>query len=296
VTTADAIFVECQEIARGAINHSWPDPTRNSDSYYDLSITPPAWAIGLTPRLNTGRMLFYGVELKETPAPPVAAASVPTPSVTSGNLICCYGDSTVRGLTTNGRWDGPKPGADGTVQGVVEMPWPAGLQALLRDQGVDVTVENWSVSGTTCTNWLNGTGGVPRSWQAEMTGSTAALSILCLGINDAPTELAQGYPQMLSIAKAAGRALLVVTPNQILTGYGGVDSRAATIIAAASQYGFPIADVFAYTNTLPDWARVLSYSVVIEGYWSGIHPTQPGYDLIAGLIAPIAAGIVKPAL
>jgi len=213
----------------------------------------------------------------------------------AAKLVRCYGDSTVRGWTTNGRADGSKPGADGTVQGVVDMPWPAGLQALLTDAGLDVSVENHGVNGTTATNWLNGTGGVPMPWAAEMNLSGADLSLLCLGINDAPTELAQVYPQLLATAKSAGRSLLVVTPNQILTGYGGVDSRAATIIAAAAQFGFPIADVFAYTNTLPDWASLLSYSVIIEGYWSGIHPTQAGYDLIASLIAPVAKGLLAGA-
>ena len=67
VTTDDPIFAECLQIAHDAVNHAYPDPSRNSDSYYDLSIPAPSWARGLSPRLESGNMRFFGVELAEPP-------------------------------------------------------------------------------------------------------------------------------------------------------------------------------------------------------------------------------------
>jgi len=117
--------------------------------------TPPANSI-LSPRIGPIHLLGHA---KATTGPV---------------LISMYGDSTMQGWT--------KETGVGTLS---PRNVPAELQAFLTAGGYSATVTNLGTFGTTTGNLLNGTNGVPRSWIAEMTSSTAQIVVINEGLNDA---------------------------------------------------------------------------------------------------------------
>ena len=209
--------------------------------------------------------------------------------------IACYGDSTCYGWTTNGEAGGPKPGADGTVQNQVAMPAPLGLQTLLQMTDPTVTVLNNGHVGTTCADYLNATNGVPQPWSAEMAATPAQWVLIILGINDEPDELAANYPTLVSIAQAAGKRVIIQTPNALdipASILAKVENERAIYAANPNSI---LVDFHAYTTDMGGaWHDLLSYSD-INGKWDGIHPTQAGYDLMASVerdvLVPIISGM-----
>jgi lysophospholipase L1-like esterase len=198
--------------------------------------------------------------------------------------IACYGDSTCYGWTTNGLASGPQPGADGTVQNQVAMPMPDGLQALLRITDPTAIVANNGHVGTTCADYLNATNGVPLPWMAEMQMSRSALVLILLGINDEPDELATNYLRLVAIAQAAGKRVIIQTPNALDIATS-ITPKVETIRAiAAHNPNAILVDFYAYTTAMADaWHDLLSYSE-LNGRWDGVHPTQAGYDLMASVV------------
>ena len=200
--------------------------------------------------------------------------------------IAAYGDSTIYGLTYDGDVGGPTPARPGTTGSRVLMPAPDALQTLLALAIPDITVTNNGVSGTTCADWLAGTTGVPMPWAQEMKGSTADWVLICLGINDDPTTFKAAYEQMVVIAQAAGHRVIIQTPNAVDASWAtpAEDAKAADIRDVADAYPTAVrVDFYAYTQALGDeWKAQLSYSELF-GVWSGIHPTQVGYDTMAAV-------------
>lgn len=200
--------------------------------------------------------------------------------------IACYGDSTMFGWTTNGRVGGPQPYADGTVQNQVTTPAPQGLQALLLTSHPSVTVQNLGHVGTTCTDYLNGNpaSNVPQPWAAEMQLSRAHWVLILLGINDDPDELAENYPKLVAIAQAAGKRVIIQTPNACDSTVIDLTQRVGNEreIHAANP-GSILVDFYRYTQTMnKGWHDQLSYSTMFKVQeWAGVHPTQTGYDTMA---------------
>jgi lysophospholipase L1-like esterase len=212
--------------------------------------------------------------------------------------IACFGDSTCFGWTTNGRADGPQPGADGTVQNRVDMPAPDALQTLLQMTYPTVTVVNYGSVGTTCADWLNATNGVTQRWSQEMATNNAAFVLIILGINDEPDELAANYPQLVDIAQAAGKRVIIQTPNMIDSTLVDLTSKVETERAIhAANPGSILVDFYAYTLAMgAAWHDQLSYSIMFKAQaWTGIHPTQVGYDTMAAVerdvLVPVLAGM-----
>lgn len=61
--SVDHIFAECIELAADIIGGRIPDPTQNSDSYFDTSIPTPVWARGIEPVFAVANLRFYRLEL-----------------------------------------------------------------------------------------------------------------------------------------------------------------------------------------------------------------------------------------
>ena len=58
VTTANAKFVECLDIAKRAVEGTLPDNTKGSRHYHAISVSP-SWAVGHTPVVTLGSHRFY---------------------------------------------------------------------------------------------------------------------------------------------------------------------------------------------------------------------------------------------
>ncbi|MFM0351445.1 hypothetical protein [Paraburkholderia sp. RL17-347-BIC-D] len=101
---------------------------------------------------------------------------------------------------------------------------PAVLQSQLQPiLGPTVTVQNRGVGGSTCAQWLYGTGNpsITQSWAAEMAQSTAQIVAMNCGINDAyqpglsTSDWNYMYSQFAAIANQYGKTFVVMTPNPI---------------------------------------------------------------------------------
>ena len=59
LTTSDAMFRECLQIAEGVVSGTISDPTRGCDHYYATYIGVPAWARGKSVDYRVGQHLFF---------------------------------------------------------------------------------------------------------------------------------------------------------------------------------------------------------------------------------------------
>ena len=62
-TEKDFPFPTCLQIAASAVAGTLADPTNGADSYYDVSISPPGWAMGKDPVYSLGDLRFFRLEL-----------------------------------------------------------------------------------------------------------------------------------------------------------------------------------------------------------------------------------------
>lgn len=220
-------------------------------------------------------------------------------SASSPLVVDVNGDSTVFGLTFDGASTGPAPGADGTVSSVVATPAPAGLGALLQAKyGPLVVVNNNGVSGTTFQNWLDGTGGVANSWLAYVAATPASVVLLSLGMNDEPAAVQAPLAEIVRLTQAAGKRLVLETPNAVDASWASavIDDKAAMVRGAAQAAGLSLVDFNAETEAMgAAWHADLSYSEMFN-VWSGIHPNQSGYDLMAQAMFATLDPIVGAAL
>ena len=202
-------------------------------------------------------------------------------------IIDVCGDSTIAGWSDNGRYGGPVPGAEGDAGAFVAVPAPQGLQALLQAKyGPLVTVNNNGHSGTNCTNWQNGSLGVPTPWAQYVTTTPASIIVLCLGINDTIDELTAIYPTLVNEALAAGKMFVIQTSNVI-------DNQWAPPLApkVTEEYQIAVAndlsviDFNAATLGMGNswYENFLSYGMAAGTMWVGVHPTQDGYTLMSAV-------------
>jgi hypothetical protein len=202
--------------------------------------------------------------------------------------IAMYGDSTVFGNTFNGTTHVQSP--DNV---------PATVQTLLQNKyGLSVLVENHGVPGTTCPQWLSGTGPITQSWKNEIAQTDAQIVSMDVGINDAYQAASQEseadfsacYRQLSQMATAAGKLFVFETANQITTDHAallGLRMQDETNVQLSFPQS-PLIDEFAYTAGLSSWPTMLS---------DQIHPTGQGYILEAqkyfSVIDPIVGAMLS---
>ncbi|CAJ2712588.1 SGNH/GDSL hydrolase family protein [Burkholderia pseudomallei] len=191
-------------------------------------------------------------------------------------LIEYVGDSTVYGCTLlEGNPRGPQ-----CLENYAQSPHnePAMVQYLLDKKSIDqVTVLNSGVAGTTVADLLNGTNKVPQPWWPHVQQSKAQIIVMNYGINDAyapgmtPELFSAELDQVISAAKAAGKQIILETPNPIMSDHA---SYLASLVDAekqtAAKWGVQVIDQYGYLSSIPNWPSMLS---------DGMHPTDAGYEL-----------------
>jgi lysophospholipase L1-like esterase len=122
--------------------------------------------------------------------------------------IGCYGDSTMFGSTL-------QPGG-GYAQAPNNIPATLGALA-----GPSHTVVNRAIGGTTSTNWLEGTGPCPHTWDCELAHSDDDMVIINTGINDSfisgftTANYTDTFTSFRNTALRHNKAIVFMTPNPI---------------------------------------------------------------------------------
>jgi lysophospholipase L1-like esterase len=205
-------------------------------------------------------------------------------------LIEEYGDSTIVGCTL----DASAQQNSECVAGysVAHYNQPATAQSILQAQfGNTVTVSNHGVRGTKLSDLLDGTNGITNSWAAQIASSKADIVLICFGINDAgagvtPEQFAAQMDSVVSIAKSAGKRIIIQTSNPIaISASANLRAIVEAEIADAQRLGVDVIDQYGYLSsqqgfTLPD----------------GIHPSDAGYEIESHNQANALATIVQSML
>ena len=211
-------------------------------------------------------------------------------------VIDCCGDSTMAGWANTGTKGNPHQTApnDG---GFVATPGPQGLLALLQGRfGQTVKVNNLGKSGTTCTNWRDGTAGVPTPWAEYVKATPASVIVLGLGINDTLAELTSIYPALADEATIAGKRFVIQTPNVLDFAGDVMAPKVSFEQQLADSRDLPLIDFNDATTTMgAAWFADLSYAMA-GTEWVGVHPNQAGYTLMAAVmdttVSPIVADLL----
>ncbi|WP_085560898.1 SGNH/GDSL hydrolase family protein [Burkholderia pseudomallei] len=193
-------------------------------------------------------------------------------------LIEAYGDSTVRGCTAQ---PGAQASPDCPVAGYAVTPHndPATLQYLLQQRyGAAVTVQNLGIAGTTLNDLLTGSNGVAMPWPQRMAQSKAQFITVKFGINDAYSAgmtaalFANELESAISIARSAGKTIILETPNPIKTDHADLlASLAVATIEVASKTNTPVVDNYGHFSSMQNWEDYLSDGTM--------HPTAAGYEI-----------------
>jgi lysophospholipase L1-like esterase len=210
-------------------------------------------------------------------------------------LIETYGDSTTQG------WEGIGNG-NGFLTTANE---PVMLQAALQARfGSVVTVSNQGVGGTEASQLLNGTDGVHPSWPTQMANSKAQIVTLNFSLNDsyytqvskagvAPeslTDYAANLTQLIQIAKAAGKQVVLFEPNATCEPIRQplMPSYVGALRGVASSQNVPLVYEYDQYLALPNWQTAYLTDC--------LHPNDAGYATKANWEAPVVAQIVGPLL
>jgi lysophospholipase L1-like esterase len=196
-------------------------------------------------------------------------------------LIEAYGDSTMWGCTlTQGAPAGSKCVTIGYAQ--TAKPVPEQVQTFLQAKyGPTVTVVNHGVPGDLTPFLLSGDG-FNLPWAQQMAQSKADIVYLNYGINDAnatsgesASDFQANLNQIISIAKAAGKTVVLETANPVNDPTGAHDALPQFVAAeliTAQQWDVTVIDQFNYLSGMANWDSLLS---------DPLHPTQDGYNLKA---------------
>lgn len=200
------------------------------------------------------------------------------------------GDSTTVGCTVEqGAPRGPQCLAN---YAEVTHKEPATVEYVLARGGFPaLQVINSGVAGTTVSDLLNGTRKVPSPWWPYVNASKAQLIVIQYGLNDAyqagmtPELFAAELDQVISAAKAAGKHVVLETPNPTTNDHAPFLAQLVeSEKAVAAKWGITVIDQFGYLSSLPTWPSMLS---------DGTHPTEAGYEVKGQYAATILAPIVK---
>jgi hypothetical protein len=193
-----------------------------------------------------------------------------------------YGDSTMVGIT----W------ANGAYH-ISAYNVPAQLQKLLTDSGHPATVTNFGVGGSTTSDLLNGTGGIPQPWFAAMMSSTASVIVINSGLNDStyiaggsesPSLVTSNYIALIQTALNFGKFVFVETPNP-RNGSALTSAQAVAQAELEAVDTFPAGSNVVFIGQLhedlvgfPDWANHLDPQY-------GMHPDDMFYTFKAAVDA-----------
>lgn len=196
-------------------------------------------------------------------------------------LIEMYGDSTTWGQElVNGEW----VQSASNVPSVLQSKYPTG-----------VTVVNCGIGGLTMPQMVQGAAPATKAWDATMRDSHANVVTLNFGINDASqtweddTNIVYYINQLISIAQAHGKAVVVETSNPINTPQYNRLSQVSYLIRTVShQRSLVLADHHAWIQTgIPNWTTLLP---------DGVHPNAALYNYKADNLYAIMNPLVQSML
>lgn len=153
---------------------------------------------------------------------------------------------------------------------------------------------NHGIVGTTAARLLAGDG-VNLPWAQQMAQSKATIVTFNFGINDSKTAANEpvnifldNEAELIRIAKAAGKIVVLETANPVTDpSCAALPSYVAASIAAASLWGIPVIDQYAYLSAQSGWNSMLSDTE---------HPTAAGYKLKADFAFIVMERLVGAAL
>ena len=223
---------------------------------------------------------------------PAEAPAVQQPVVKSV-LIEAYGDSTTQGFQTVNGAGVLTPNSE-----------PAALQKLLQAQfGPSVTVSNQGVSGTEASQLLNGTDGVHGSWLNQMASSKADIVTINFELNDAffskvptpgaipesPSDYASYMTQLVQVAKAAGKHVILFEPNPTIEPLrvSLAPSYLVALQSVADAQNVPLVPEYDAILSTPNWQSMLTDEV---------HPNDALYAIKAQLEFPTISTVVASLL
>lgn len=205
---------------------------------------------------------------------PAALPSTQSTPKPKNILIEVYGDSTALGCTVT---PGASAGACQAAGYAQANPTaPQQLQTLLQAKyGTTVSVANHGVAGTTAARLLTGDG-VNLPWAQQMAQSKADIVMFNFAINDSkmlanePLAESQGNEsQLVSIAKAAGKTVVIETANPVTDpSCAALPTYVAASLSVANTWGITAIDMYGFLETQPNWNSMLSDTE---------HPTAAGY-------------------
>jgi len=198
-------------------------------------------------------------------AAPAAAAVAPAKTV----RIEAYGDSTM--------W-----GADGgNIPNQASITQPSSAQAALQaGYGSTVTVSNEGVPLSTASTIINGSDGKHLPWTQQMANSTAQIVAVNFAINDAwtvnnesPEQYRALLTEIVTVAKGAGKVVVLVEPNAINDPVNRPNMAAYVTVMrdVAAATGAPLVPNYAYPAVTPD----------------NIHPNAATYDAMGKRMAAV---------
>ncbi len=187
-----------------------------------------------------------------------------TSPVTTTVRVDYFGDSTVWG------------GIGGTSYQVAQTP-PMVLDANLP---ANYAVKNEGVGGASIIELLEGRDGVHPTWATAVTQTTAKYIIMNYGINDSyerattTTSYKANYAKAIDIARAAGKIIILETPNPTHDG-ALTASFADAMKQVAAEKGVPVIDQYYYLKQYMTTNNLGIYQITNDG----VHPTQATYTL-----------------
>jgi lysophospholipase L1-like esterase len=202
-----------------------------------------------------------------TTTPSTTSTTPPTTTtapVTETIRIDYFGDSTVWG------------GIGGTSNQVAQTP-PMVLDAGLP---VNYVVKNEGVGGASIAELLSGADGIHPVWTTTVAQSTAKYIIMNYGINDSyernttTTSYMANYAKAIDIARAAGKIVILETPNPTHDGTL-TQNFADALKQVAAQKNVPVIDQYYYLKQYMTTNNLGIYQVTNDG----VHPTQATYLL-----------------
>lgn len=197
----------------------------------------------------------------------------PPSAIQVRRLVVAYGDSTQVGSAPLNR-TGP------------DTPPAAEAQVDLQAAGMDVTVQADGHAGTTAQQMLDGTDNSGLPWDQRLRVLNASIITIKHGINGNATgaEHAATLRLLVQEARAQGRAVLLETPNPVVSGgilsadqIAGVAERVTATRAVAAELGVPLCDHDAAIRAM-GWDT-------LEHMPDGVHPEPAVYGLLGQQMA-----------
>lgn len=197
-------------------------------------------------------------------------------------IIEWYGDSTTKGVTFSDN-----------KYSELQNNEPSNTQELLNKKFGEgsILIENRGVNGTTAKQLIDGTHSFKTSFSQQLNAGKADIVIINFGINDCytpgytPEKYANDISELVRIARAAGKTVIIETPNPIDNMHNEwLWSFQHQAVVTGQKLGVPVINQWEEMMKRPDWQSLLG---------DKIHPTSPGYVVKSNISFAVIYPVVK---